>query len=141
VCVFLFGFCLCLTGCIGVSTNLQSKHAGEMALLEKSAPPPSSSNFIGQTRDAIITRYGAPSRSTKLDNGLKTFEYRTTLRYRNNNHYSPVQACSVRFWYRDTIITSTDYLGTPRACELFLQNSKRNNIICQNGLLCFGDEQ
>lgn len=95
--------------------------------------------FVGQTRDSILVRYGSPNRTVKLDGGQKYIEYKTTLRYRNNKHLSQAQACSVRFWYIEAIVTRVDYVGMPRACDNFLQSGTRNAIICQNGLLCFGE--
>ncbi len=94
--------CLLLTlgACIGVP--LYSKPNSEEAYRKK---------FVGVTRDEIIAAYGAPSRTVKLDNGLKIMEYRNSATHVYKGGGREKNTCTLRFWYMTSKISHVDTLG------------------------------
>lgn len=95
--------------------------------------------FIGRKRDDIITRYGAPNRSARLDNGLTIMEYRTSTRYRIDGRKTSRSICTLRLWHKGksdgSTIVKAGQMGDTDACAAFILTGIRNSVQCK-GFFC-----
>ncbi len=76
--------------------------------------------LVGLTRDDVITRYGAPSRTVSLSDGVRIMEFHPSRRALDNTgRYT--QHCNLRLWYHagsaNPIIEKVDYIGEAAACS------------------------
>lgn len=81
--------------------------------------------FIGHTRDEVITYYGAPSHTVKMDDGRRVIEYASHRSYVLRNNRRQAEHCTMRFWLTDQRVSHIDQIGDKIVCLHFATTKER----------------
>ncbi|HVY12827.1 MAG TPA: hypothetical protein VHB73_04610 [Alphaproteobacteria bacterium] len=83
-------------------------------------------SFVGKSRKLIVMYYGAPSRSVKIDDGVKILEYAARARLIDYRGKRTNERCTLRFWLSEDHVTYVDDIGDHPACVHFLKTRRRD---------------
>jgi hypothetical protein len=100
-----------LTGCIGVGAKTAyTDSRGAIG-----------ADYIGQSRDDLILRFGPASRTATLDDGRKLMQYNCVHSMIERDSRRRKERCDMRFWLRDGRVVNVDNRGYGDVCAEFIR--------------------
>lgn len=115
---------LALNGCIGHTLGQpQLSMAEAYAQIQQGYD-----KFVGLPGDGVIVHYGAPSRTAKLDMGVKILEYSSKRVYLLGRGRRDTETCTLRFWIAKKKIIKVDDIGEREICAHFVTTKERYEL-------------